>query len=56
MLGGMLEYASLLIGYRHLLLVVIAFYLVSAWLLRRWRAPARVTESDARVPVAVGKW
>jgi hypothetical protein len=55
MLGGMLEYASLLIGYRHLLLVVIAFYLVSAWLLRR-RAPARVTESESRVPVAAGKW
>jgi hypothetical protein len=55
MLGGMLEYASLLIGYRHLLLLVIAFYLVSAWLLRR-RAPARVTEPDTRVPLAVGEW
>lgn len=55
MLGGMLEYASLLIGYRHLLLVVIAFYLVSAWLLRR-RAPAHVAESEARVPLAVGEW
>src|ERR1700716_551036 len=39
MLGGMLEYASLLIGYRHLLLIVIGFYVVSALLLRR-RAPA----------------
>ncbi len=53
MLGGMLEYASLLIGYRHLLLVVIAFYLVSAGLLRR-RAPAHVAESESRVPVPVG--
>jgi hypothetical protein len=49
----MLEYASLLIGYRHLLLVVIAFYLVSAGLLRR-RAPAHVAESESRVPVPVG--
>ena len=30
MVGGVLEYASLLIGYRNLLLIVIAFYLVSA--------------------------
>ena len=35
MLGGMLEYASLLIGYRHLLLIVIGFYLLSAILWRR---------------------
>src|SRR5215831_18538213 len=40
MLGGMLEYASLLIGYRNLLLLVIAFYLISAWLLRPRRTPA----------------
>src|SRR5438270_9471479 len=39
MLGGMLEYVSLLIGYRHLLLIVIGFYVLSAFLLRR-RAPA----------------
>jgi spermine/spermidine synthase len=53
MLGGMLEYASLLIGYQNLLLIVIAFYLLSAGLLRR-RAPATVTDSDSdtRVPVA----
>src|SRR5438874_10460831 len=52
MLGGMLEYASLLIGYRQLLLLVIAFYVLSALLLRR-RAPATETEADTRVPVAV---
>jgi SAM-dependent methyltransferase len=51
MLGGMLEYASLLIGYRHLLLIVIGFYVLSALLLRR-REPARSVESEARVPVA----
>jgi SAM-dependent methyltransferase len=50
MLGGMLEYASLLIGYRHLLLIVIGFYVLSALLLRR-REPATTAESDARVPV-----
>ncbi len=53
MLGGMLEYASLLIGYRHLLLIVIAFYVISAWLLRRRRVGEAVVESDSRVPVAV---
>ena len=51
MLGGMLEYASLLIGYQNLLLIVIGFYLLSALLLRR-RAPARATEAETRVPVA----
>jgi hypothetical protein len=51
MLGGMLEYASLLIGYQNLLLIVIAFYLLSAVLLRR-REPAPVPEPDTRVPVA----
>jgi hypothetical protein len=51
MLGGMLEYASLLIGYRHLLLIVIGFYVLSALLLRR-REPAATAESGARVPVA----
>ncbi|MBV8715381.1 MAG: spermidine synthase [Chloroflexi bacterium] len=51
MLGGMLEYASLLIGYQNLLLIVIGFYLLSAVLLRR-REPAAVPESDTRVPVA----
>jgi hypothetical protein len=55
MLGGMLEYASLLIGYRNLLLLVIAFYLISAWLLRPRRTPAvEVVEPEPRVPVAVG--
>ena len=46
MVGGMLEYASLLIGYRNLLLIVIAFYLLSAWLLRRRRAPAAAPKSS----------
>jgi hypothetical protein len=53
MLGGMLEYASLLLGYRNLLLIVIGFYVLSALLLRRQDAtPA--PEAEARVPVAVG--
>ena len=53
MLGGMLEYASLLLGYRHLLLIVIGFYVLSAWLLRRHRRePAPALETEARVPVA----
>ena len=54
MLGGMLEYASLLIGYRNLLLIVIAFYVLSMLLLRRRRESAAVPETEARVPVAVG--
>jgi len=41
----------LLIGYRHLLLIVIGFYVLSALLLRR-REPATSVESEARVPVA----
>lgn len=51
MLGGMLEYASLLIGYQNLLLIVIGFYLLSLVLLRR-REPAPVPDTDSRVPVA----
>jgi hypothetical protein len=51
MLGGMLEYTSLLIGYQNLLLIVIGFYLLSALLLRR-REPAPVPETETRVPVA----
>jgi hypothetical protein len=38
MVGGMLEYTSLLIGYRDLLLLVIAFYMI-AGLLARLRRP-----------------
>ena len=59
MLGGMLEYASLLIGYRQLLLIVIAFYVLSALLLRRRifrREPEPEAETAARVPVAVAEW
>jgi hypothetical protein len=56
MLGGMLEYTSLLIGYRHLLLLVIGFYVLSALLLRRWRQPARAEGLDEqRMPVAVAE-
>jgi hypothetical protein len=52
MVGGALEYASLLIGYRNLLLIVILFYVLSAALLRR-REPAPQPEADeSRVPVA----
>ncbi len=46
MVGGMLEYTSLLLGYRNLLLIVIAFYLASALLLRQ----ARRAAVRARVP------
>jgi SAM-dependent methyltransferase len=53
MLGGMLEYASLLLGYRNLLIIVIGFYVVSALLLRR-KDSAAAPEAEARVPVAVG--
>jgi SAM-dependent methyltransferase len=51
MLGGMLEYTSLLIGYQNLLLMVIGFYVLSSLTSRR-RAPAAETEAEARVPVA----
>jgi hypothetical protein len=51
MLGGMLEYTSLLIGYQNLLLIVIGFYLLSALLLRRREAASVAAESDTRVPV-----
>lgn len=52
MIGGMLEYASLLIGYRNLLLLVIVFYLLSGVLIRyRVRAP-QAEADDTRVPVA----
>ena len=44
---------SLLIGYQHLLLLVIGFYLLSAALLRR--RPAHVmTRAEEQVPVAAG--
>jgi len=42
MVGGMLEYTSLLLGYRNLLLFVMAFYVMSALLLRGSRVPAAV--------------
>jgi hypothetical protein len=52
MVGGALEYASLLVGYRNLLLIVILFYVLSAALLRR-REPAEQPEADeTRLPVA----
>lgn len=38
MVGGMLEYAALLLGYRHLLLLVLAFYALSGLLLSPRRA------------------
>jgi hypothetical protein len=52
MLGGMLEYVSLLTGYRHLLLLVIGFYVLSAWLLRRRDTQPAEAEAESRVPVA----
>jgi len=52
MVGGALEYASLLIGYKNLLLIVILFYVLSGALLRR-REPVEEPEADdTRVPVA----
>jgi hypothetical protein len=50
MAGGMLEYSALLIGYRHLLLFVIAFYLASALLGRAvsWRMPFALRLTRAR--------
>ncbi|MBV9543143.1 MAG: hypothetical protein JOY61_02055 [Chloroflexi bacterium] len=56
MVGGMLEYTSLLIGYRHLLLIVIAFYVLSALLVRPWRQPETTEEEvERRMPVAVAE-
>jgi SAM-dependent methyltransferase len=56
MLGGMLEYTSLLIGYQHLLLLAISFYLLSAALVRRHEAATRAlpAEEGEKVPVAAG--
>jgi hypothetical protein len=54
MVGGMLEYTSLLIGYQHLLLLVIGFYLLSAALLRRGPAEARARTPEEQVAVAAG--
>ena len=50
MAGGMLEYSALLIGYRHLLLFVIAFYLASALLGRTifFSVPATVRPAGAQ--------
>jgi hypothetical protein len=49
MAGGMLEYTSLLIGYRHLLLLVIAFYVIAAVL---WRLAHRQMCASARAVAA----
>jgi hypothetical protein len=54
MVGGMLEYTSLLIGYQHLLLLVIGFYLLSAALLRRRPAHVTTRAVEEQVPVAAG--
>ena len=54
MVGGMLEYVSLLIGYRHLLLLVIAFYVLSALLLKR-KEPSEAAAVEARVPIAADR-
>jgi hypothetical protein len=40
MAGGMLEYTALALGYRHLLLLALAFYAISALLLHRRRLAA----------------
>ncbi|MBV9357842.1 MAG: hypothetical protein JO023_20205, partial [Chloroflexi bacterium] len=49
MVGGMLEYTSLLLGYRNLLLFVFAFYLISGLLL--WRSTTRVPVATQSVGV-----
>jgi hypothetical protein len=57
MVGGMLEYTSLLLGYRNLLLFVMTFYVISAVLLRG--SPLKVLRArsvvglDAEQPQAV---
>lgn len=51
MLGGMLEYVSLLTGYRHLLLIVIGFYVLSAVLARPRQAAPASAEAESRVAV-----
>ncbi len=53
MVGGMLEYTSLLLGYRNLLLFVIAFYVLSALLLWRRRTEDRL-EAVAAAPAYAG--
>jgi Spermine/spermidine synthase domain len=55
MVGGMLEYTSLLIGYQNLLLIVIGFYVLSAVLLRPWRHVSTAEEVEPRIPVAVAE-
>jgi hypothetical protein len=52
MVGGALEYASLLLGYQNLLLIVIGFYALSLALLRPPEPAPQTEEPDARVPVA----
>lgn len=39
MVGGVLEYVALLTGYRWLIVVVVATYLVGYLLASRWRRP-----------------
>jgi hypothetical protein len=52
MVGGALEYASLLLGYQNLLLIVIGFYALSLVLLRPPEPAPQTEEPDTRVPVA----
>jgi hypothetical protein len=52
MVGGALEYASLVIGYKNLLLIVILLYVLSAALLRRREVAPQPEADDSRVPVA----
>jgi hypothetical protein len=51
MLGGLAEYTSMLLGFQHLVLVAIGFYVLSALLARAFRpisggAPAEVTQAE----------
>ncbi len=50
MAGGMLEYAALAFGYRHLLLVALAFYALSALLLHRRTLFAFATAGRGHAP------
>jgi hypothetical protein len=52
MVGGALEYASLLLGYQNLLLIVIGFYALSLALMRPPEPASQTEEPDTRVPVA----
>jgi hypothetical protein len=44
MLGGLAEYSSMLLGFQHLILVAIVFYVLSSVWVSRTRAPMPIPE------------